>query len=250
MKLSTSILILPIVMYATFAFAQERHSWGRLFGCSVDWFTECKTQLAEMPSDAGATRPRYEPEPPRQTLPIPVRNVLENPSHETAKKYVTYVKEAQEKLAKATAYIAQVMREMRASNSVPSNASNIVAGLSGLGPMGLYYFFSPTDRTAAQDVQVLNKIFQEGRIGVVGIPVAGRDDEMLAFVRDAGPLFPVRRSDAEVQMIKPTGTPELHLALPLRKKITRLNTTVDEAAIHRGIATLVGKESVGKLPED
>jgi len=248
MKLSTAILVLPIVMYATFAFAQERHSWGRLFSCSVDWFTECKTQVAEMPSDAGATRPRYEPEPPKQILPTPVRNVLENPSLETAKKYVTYVKEAQEKLAKATAYISQVMRETRTSNSVPSNARNMVAGLSGLGPMGLYYFFSPTDRTAAQDVQVLNKIFQAGSIGVVGIPVAGRDDEILAFVRGAGPLFPVRRSDAEVQMIKPTETPELHLALPLRKKITRLNTSVDEAAIHRGIAAFVEKESVGTLP--
>jgi hypothetical protein len=181
---------------------------------------------------------------------MPVRSVLENPSLETARAYVTYAKEAQEKLAKATAYIAQVMRETRVSDSVLGNARNIIAGLSGLGPVGVYYFFSPSDRTAARDVQVLNKIFQEGRIGVVGIPVAGRDDEIVAFVRDAGPLFPVRRSDAEVQMIKPTETPELHLALPSRKKITRLNTSVDEAAIRRGIAALVEKESVGNLPGD
>ena len=47
-----------------------------------------------------------------------------------------------------------------------------------LGPVGLYYFFSPGDQTALKDVAVLNKIFQEGRLGVVGIPVRGKDEEI------------------------------------------------------------------------
>ena len=57
---------------------------------------------------------------------------------------------------------------------------------------------------------------------MVGIPVRGKDEEIIQFLNEAKPLFPVRRSDAEVQMIKPSVTPELHMALPLDKKIFRL----------------------------
>ena len=93
---------------------------------------------------------------------------------------------------------------------------------SSLGPVGLYYFFSPGDQTALKDVGVLNKIFQEGRLGVVGIPVRGKDEEIIQFLNETKPLFPVRRSDAEVRMIKPSETPDLYLAFPLEKKIFRL----------------------------
>ena len=86
----------------------------------------------------------------------------------------------------------------------------ILTPRQALGPVGLYYFFSPDDQTALKDVRVLNKIFQEGKLGVVGIPVRGKDEEIIQFLNEAKPLFPVRRSDAEVRMIKPSVTPELH----------------------------------------
>ena len=95
---------------------------------------------------------------------------------------------------------------------------------SGLGPVGLYYFFSPDDQSALKDVAVLNKIFQEGRLGVVGIPVRGKDEEIIQFLNEAKPLFPVRRSEAEVRMIKPSETPDLYLAFPLEKKMLRFGT--------------------------
>ena len=68
-----------------------------------------------------------------------------------------------------------------------------------------HYFFSPSDRTARSDAAVLNGIFQEGKLGVVGIPVGGRDDEIATFVGEMKPLFPVHRSDTEVQMVRPDG---------------------------------------------
>ena len=110
---------------------------------------------------------------------------------------------------------------------------------SGLGPVGLYYFFSPDDQSALKDVAVLNKIFQEGRLGVVGIPVRGNEEEIIQFLNDAKPLFPVRRSEAEVQMINPSETPELHLALPLEKKMLRLGSTITAATIAEAIGSIV-----------
>ena len=151
-----------------------------------------------------------------------MRKVLENPSPETARAYVTWSRQTNEKLAKATEYIAQATREMNAAATPASIEKSITNAASGLGPVGLYYFFSPDDQTALKDVPVLNKIFQEGRLGVVGIPVRGKDEEIIQFLNETKPLFPVRRSEAEVRMIKPSETPELHLALPLEKKIFRL----------------------------
>lgn len=237
MKLSTSIFVALTVVTSTMALAQEQNPWGKPFSCSVDWFSECRLKATEIPGDPRAIKlRRSEPEPPRQhTLPAPVRNVLENPSLETARAYVMYSKEAQEKLAKATVYIAEAMREMRASGSTGSDVDRNISGSPGLGPVGLYYFFSPSDRTARSDVAVLNKIFLEGRLGVVGIPVGGRDHEIAAFVGQTKPLFPVRRSDTEVRLVNPAETPELHLALPMQKKIVRLGAFIDEKAIQQAI---------------
>jgi hypothetical protein len=54
---------------------------------------------------------------------------------------------------------------------------------------GLYYFFSPNDPSAATDVAVLNKIWIDGRIGIVGIRVRGIDEELVKFVYESRPLF-------------------------------------------------------------
>ena len=213
----------------------------------MNWFAACATQSVE--SVADSEKPKEKPastirnlpfSQQRSNLPEPVRSVLENPSLETAKAYVTWSRQANEKLAKATEYIAQVNREMNASvasrNSFEKFNTNAV---SGLGPVGLYYFFSPGDQTAVNDVRVLNRIYQEGRIGVVGIPVKAKDDEINQFLNEANPLFPVRRSDAEVRMVKPSETPELHLALPREKKIFRLGSVINGTAIMQAIGNVL-----------
>jgi hypothetical protein len=97
-------------------------------------------------------------------LPLPVKNVLENPS-----------REAREKLAKASESIAQATREINSNDPISRNSderSNNVA-LAGVRPVGLYYFFSPNDPSAATDVAVLNKIWRDGRIGIVVSPSEG-----------------------------------------------------------------------------
>ncbi len=86
---------------------------------------------------------------------------------------------------------------------------------------------------------VLNKIWRAGKIGVVGIPVRGKDEEVARFVSEAKPLFPIRRSDAEVKVVKPTETPDLYLALPLEKKMLRLGSTITETAITEAIGSIV-----------
>ena len=178
-------------------------------------------------------------------MPAPVRNVLENPSPETARAYVLWSRQASERLAKATEYIAQATREINseASNFASSNERRNDLVSAGVGPVGLYYFFSPADQTAAKDVAVLNKIWREGRIGVVGIPVRGNDEEIGTFVNEAKPLFPVRKSDAEVKLVKPVETPDLYLALPLEKKIFRLGPTITEKAIVESIGTTLAAQS-------
>ena len=118
---------------------------------------------------------------------------------ETARAYVTWSRQTNEKLAKASEYIAQATREMNAAASQNGVERSNINALSSLGPVGLYYFFSPDDQTALKDVRVLNNIFQKGKLGVVGIPVRGKDEEIIQFLNEAKPLFPVRRSDAEVQ---------------------------------------------------
>jgi hypothetical protein len=40
-------------------------------------------------------------------------------------------------------------------------------------------------------------------------------------------------------MIKPSKTPELHLALPLEKKVFRLGSTITETAIAEAIGSIV-----------
>ena len=89
-----------------------------------------------------------------------MRNVLENPSPETARAYVLWSRQASERLAKASEYIAQATREINseASNFASSNERRNDLVSAGVGPVGLYYFFSPADQTAAKDVAVLNKI--------------------------------------------------------------------------------------------
>lgn len=229
------------------SFAQERNSWGETFSCSVNWFAACAIPSLEPAVDS--EKPKEKPARPisnlpfsqqRSNLPEPVRNVLESPSPETARAYVTWSRQANEKLAKASEYIAQATREINASpasqNGIDKSYTNAA---SSLGPVGLYYFFSPTDRTVPSDVAVLNKIFQEGKLGVVGIAVGGRDDEMAAFVGLTKPLFPVRRGDTEIQLIKPAETPELYLALPMQKKIVRLGARIDEKAIYKAIGSVV-----------
>jgi len=108
-----------------------------------------------------------------------------------------------------------------------------------MGPVGLYYFFSPTDPSAARDVAVLNNIWREGRLGVVGISVGRKDEEVGNYVNEAKPLFPIRRSDAEVKLVKPAEIPDLYLAFPLEKKLFRLGPTITETAIADAISTML-----------
>jgi hypothetical protein len=177
-----------------------------------------------------------------------VRNVLDNPSPETARAYVLWSRQANERLAKATEYIAQATREINSEGSI-SGTSNDLA-LTGVGPVGLYYFFSPFDPTAAKDVAVLNNIWREGRIGVVGIPVNGKDEEIRKYASDAKPLFPIRRSNAEVKLVKPAGTPDLYLALPLEKKLFRLAPTITETAIIEGINSVMAAQYRAQASSD
>jgi hypothetical protein len=185
-----------------------------------------------------------------------VRNVLDNPSPETAREYVLWSRQANERLAKASEYIAQATREINSEGSISENSNerNNNLPLAGVGPVGLYYFFSPFDPTAAKDVAVLNNIWREGRIGVVGIPVSGKDEGIGKYVGDAKPLFPVRRSDAEVKLLKPAETPDLYLALPLEKRMFRLGPTITETAITEAIRSVLaqhrGKVSLDSLGSD
>jgi len=95
-------------------------------------------------------------------------------------------------------------------------------------------------------VAVLNKIWREGKLGVVGIPVGGKDEEVGNYVNEAKPLFPIRRSDTEVKLVKPAETPDLYLALPLEKKMIRLGPTISETAITEAIGSILAAQSRGK----
>jgi hypothetical protein len=235
--------------------AHELNSWGDTFSCAVDWFAACAPPRVQPAVDSESSNERatrtviYPPFGHQgSSLPEPVRNVLENPSPATAKAYITWSRQANEKLRKATEYIAQASRDMNTSDVSPTgDKSSNTNPASGLGPVGLYYFFSPGDQTLLPDVAVLNKIFQEGRLGVVGIPVRGKDEEIVQLLNEAKPLFPVRRSDAEVRMIKPSETPDLYLAFPLEKKIfplgSVLNETLIKQAIENILVTVVGRKS-------
>jgi len=111
-----------------------------------------------------------------------------------------------------------------------------------------FYFFSPGDESAVKDVAVLNKIWREGRLGVVGIPVGGKDEEVGNYVNEAKPLFPIRRSDAEVKLVKPVETPDLYLDLPLAKKMFRLGPTISETAIAQAIRNVFAAQTARNVP--
>jgi hypothetical protein len=248
MKPLTFLFMSASVAFASVqSFAQDSNSWGKTFACSVDWFVACAMISvapavdSEKPNGRAVTTTITSPSFLRQSvhIPEPVRNVLENPSPETARAYVTWSRQANEKLAKATEYIAQATRELNAEavSQMSIEKSSAIAA-PGLGPVGLYYFFSPNDQSASKDVAVLNKIFQEGRLGVVGIPVSGKDEDVGNYVNEAKPLFPIRRSDAEVKLIKPAETPNLYLVLPAEKKIFRLGPVISEMAIAKAITNV------------
>ena len=231
--------------------AQDSNPWSSVFDCAVDWFNQCRVFRENRTEEP--TKPRTASANPsgRSTatnLPLPVRNVLDNPSPETARAYVLWSRQASEKLAKTSEYIAQATREL--NSGANSNERNSNLPLAGAGPVGLYYFFSPDDQSAAKDVAVLNKIWQQGRLGVVGIPVSGKDDEVRNYVDGAKPLFPIRRSDAEVKLVKPAETPELYLALPLEKKMFRLGPTITETAIAETIGNILNVRSKRKPSPD
>ena len=247
-SLTVHIMSVFVVLTSVQSFAQDSNSWGDTFACSVDWFAACTTTGVELAVDS--EKPK---EKPARTVasssflqqsahqPEPVRNVLENPSLETARAYLTWSKQTNEKLAKASEYIAQATREMNAAASQKGVERSNINALSSLGPVGLYYFFSPDDQTALKDVRVLNNIFifQKGKLGVVGIPVRGKDEEIIQFLNEAKPLFPVRKSEAEVRMIKPSETPDLYLAFLLEKKLLRLGPVITETEIMQAIGNVL-----------
>jgi hypothetical protein len=247
-----------LVFYPSQSFAQDSNPWGSSFDCGVDWFSQCKAfrenrteEPTKLPATAGNTS-SLSGKSTAANLPLPVRNVLEDPSPETARAYVLWSRQASERLAKASEYIAQATREINSEASIVRNSNERSNDLSlaGVGPVGLYYFFSPADQTAAKDVAVLNKIWREGRLGVVGIPVGGKDEEVGNYLNEAKPLFPIRRSDAEVKLVKLTETPALYLALPLEKKMFRLGPTITETAITEVIGNILAAQSRGKSSLD
>ena len=75
----------------------------------------------------------------RSNLPEPVRKVLENPSPETARAYVTWSRQTNEKLAKATEYIVQATREMNARRLALKNLA--LMRLQGWDRSGFTTFF-------------------------------------------------------------------------------------------------------------
>ena len=97
---------------------------------------------------------------------------------------------------------------------------------------------------------MLNKIWRAGRLGVVGIPVGGKDEEIGNYANEAKPLFPIRRSDAEVKLVKPAEISDLYLALPLEKKMIRLGPIILETAITEAIGSILGAQSRGKSSLD
>ena len=246
-------LVVPVLLafYPVRSSAQDSNPWGSVFDCAVDWFSQCsviRENRTEEPTKLPATAGNNSSLSGKSTaanLPLPVRNVLENPSPETARAYVLWSKQASERLAKASEYIAQATREINSEVSLFStdNKTSNDFALVGVGPVGLYYFFSPGDRSAARDVAVLNKIWSDGKIGVVGIRVRGNDEEVARLVNETRPLFPIRSSDGEVQAVKPTETPDLYLALPLQKKMFRLGSTITEAAITEAIGNVLAAQS-------
>src|SRR6266498_5781590 len=117
-----------LAFYPVQLLAQDVNSWGSVFDCRVDWFSQCKAvgenrteEPTKLPATAGNTS-SLSGKSTAPNLPLPVRNVLENPSPETARAYVLWSKQASERLAKASEYIAQATREI--NSEVNSNERN------------------------------------------------------------------------------------------------------------------------------
>ncbi len=81
---------------------------------------------------------------------------------------------------------------------------------------------------------------------MVGISLRAKDEEVISFMNETKPLFPIRRSDVEVKLVKPTETPELYLALPLEKKLFRLGPTITETSVTEAIGKVMAGLSGGK----
>src|SRR5262245_20826872 len=135
-------LVVPLLLafYPKQSSAHDSNSWGSAFDCEVDWFDQCKA-VRENQADEPNKRPAASSGKSTANLPLPVRNVLENPSSETARAYVLWSRQASEKLAKASEYIAQATREIDSEAVMFGNTNEKINDLSlaGMGPVGLYY---------------------------------------------------------------------------------------------------------------
>ena len=251
-----------VFLYSGGLSAEEINGWGKPFHCAVDWFRPC---MAKEAVKNGVVDEKAEKRPESgksaavslvtglnsSNLPPPVKNVLENPSLEAAREFVTWTRKANEALAQAGEYIAQAEREMGPVRGVIGEKIKKKEEIESRGLVALYYFFSPNDPVAREDVKVLNKVWQEEQVGVVGIPVKARDEEVLRFVRLSQPLFPIRKGEEEARLIGPRKTPDLYLALPLQKKIFRVGSSVTEGAIKEALGKALAevlKERLGSGP--
>ncbi len=265
MAMTSTVLFLmaALILYPADSRSQEINAWGQTFDCSVDWFRPCAPmkppkELAEyekdekLPGKEKADAPSLLAGLNVANLPPPVKNVLEDPSPETAREYIAWRRKANEALAQASEYIAQAERELGPVQGLVGEKLKKRKEIEKRGLVGLYYFFSPNDLSAREDVKVLNKVFEEEQLGVVGIPVRARDEEVMRFVRLTKPVFPVRKGEEEVKLIRPERTPNLYLALPLQKKIVRVGSAITETAIKEALGkavTEVFKERLGSAPE-
>lgn len=253
------LLVTLILLYPRNSSGQEINAWGETFDCAVDFFRPCLPKKAvkkEVPNETGQYNPSIERSAALSLVggrdganfPGPVKNVLENPSPDTAREYVAWMRAGNERLGRANEYIAEAEREMGPPQGVVGEKIQKRQEMESRGLVGLYYFFSPGDPSAREDVRVLNKVFREEQLGIVGIPVRGKEDEIIRHVKATNPLFPVRKGEEEVKLIGPKKTPDLYLALPLQKKIFRVGSSISEAAIKEALGKAVAevfKERLG-----
>lgn len=253
-----SLVATLILLYPGNSFGQELNAWGETFDCAVDFFRPClpkKTVKKETPDETKEKNADGEKSatlslvggPNPTNLPGPVRNVLEKPSPETAREYVAWMREGNERLGRANEYIAQAEREIGPAQGVVGEKIQKKQEIESRGLVGLYYFFSPGDPSAREDVRVLNKVFREEQLGIVGIAVKGKDEEIMRHAKVTNPLFPVRKGEEEVKLIGPKRTPDLYLALPLQKKIFRVGSNISEAAIKEALGKAVAEVFKEKL---
>ena len=93
-------LLVPALfaLYPVRSIAQELNSWGSVFECAVDWFSQCSV-VGENRTDEptklhvpSANTSSLSGKSIAANLPLPVRNVLDNPSPEHRKSICTLVK--------------------------------------------------------------------------------------------------------------------------------------------------------------